>query len=903
VRRPSLVIRPEERRETHAAFLTLFGFVASHAMLETARDALFLAKVPATHLPWVFIAIAGMSLTLANVQHRFSSRLGGRTALAVWIGVAGSVTLGFWLLLPILGSAGVYTLYVWSGVLTTLVLVHFWTLLGTIFSITQAKRLYGVIGAGSVIGALAGSGMASALSLMIEARHLVLGSAIGFLLTALLPLRFAKQAAATPIESGEVATGFVGHARFIARHPYARNVVILMISATACVTVADYLFKSTVAQKVAPEELGAYFGTISFVLNFVSLGVQVGIVGFAVRRLGVSGALAVLPLLLLAFGVGMAVTGSLVAALAIKSADGSFRYSLHRTASELLFLPLAEDARRHTKSFTDVVAHRGGQALTSIIIIVLAAIAAPGYILAGVLVALAAMWLSAALSLRAPYLDLFRSRLQGRRAKGDLGFDVGSLETLVRALDSENDGDVIAALDVLAAEGKARLVPVLILYHPSDAIVERALEIFTKAQRKNVVPIIDRLAEHSSPRVRAATLAARSVLDPDVRPLRMRLSFEESPEVRAAIVVNLIASGEIVGSDAAERIEALMRHGTVATKTALAEAIGRRAASGFDDVLEKLARKGQDLKLRVAAVRAIGRVKPTSCLPMLIEMLGEELIRPDAQEVLVEYGVNGFKALVAAIEDPTLISACRVRLPQTIAKFDPELASAILLEWLTRERDGTVRYQIGRALERLLHRVPSLVLDPTLLDRTIAATVSRAYRYLDRRIILTRGAAEDRTRETPGHTVLVQLLSDKEENAIERLFGLIGLAYKSDDFTDIYRGLTSKRKGARATSVELIENILREPLRTAVLGLVDDIPDRDRLAAAGTYHTPIGLGYEGLLAEMLESTSESLQDLTIFHIGELRLRSFQAAIAELPNAATRTDVVRTLEILREREAG
>ncbi len=901
--RPSLVVRPGEGRDTGAAFLTLFGFVASHAILETARDALFLAKVPATHLPWVFLAIATLSLALANVQSRVSRRLAGRSALTVWITAAGVVTLAFWLGSSALGAVGVYALYVWSGVLATLVLVHFWTLLGTTFSITQAKRLYGVIGAGSVIGALVGSGLASALARMTSARHLVLASAIGFLLTSLLPLRFTSRVAA-PVTSGEVTAGLLGHARFIARNSYARKVAVLMVAATVCVTLADYLFKSTVAANVPKQELGAYFATVAFALNVVSLIVQVGIVSFLVRRIGVGAALAVLPILFVILGLGMVVTGSLAAALAIRAADGSLRYSLHRTASELVFLPLGEEARRRTKAFVDVVGHRGGQAIASVGILVLAATAAPPQVLAIVLVVLAALWIGSAIGLRAPYLELFRSRLHDRKNDRDDGrrsLDVASLETLVQGLDSENDNEVLAALEILDREGKARLIPVLILYHPSDDVLERALEIFTRAKRKNVVPIIDRLVEHPSPRIRAATLAARSMLDADARPLLMRLSFEESPEVRATIIVNLIAAGEISGSDATDRIGSLLRHGSLATKIALANAVGQRKADGFADVLVTLANSTES-KLRLAAVRAIGQVKPSSCVPMLIEMLGEEELRPLAQQILLDYGFAAFGALVQATEDVTLTAICRVRLPQTLERFDPELASAVLLEWLTRERDGAVRYQILRALERITRRVPSLVLDRVLLARTIDATVSRAYRYLDRRLTLIRGAVQDPTRRTPGQEVLVKLLQDKEANAIERLFGLLGLVYRTDDFTVIYRGLSSLRDDARASSVELIENVLRGPLRTAVLGLIDDIPDADRLGAAGRYHTPLGLDYEGLLASMLASTSESVQDLTVFHIGELRLGRFKTTIAELPQGDARSDVVRTLAILNQHEA-
>jgi len=54
-------IRPGERRETAGAFLTLFGMMAGHSVLETARDSLFLSHIPPARLPWVYL---GMALVL-----------------------------------------------------------------------------------------------------------------------------------------------------------------------------------------------------------------------------------------------------------------------------------------------------------------------------------------------------------------------------------------------------------------------------------------------------------------------------------------------------------------------------------------------------------------------------------------------------------------------------------------------------------------------------------------------------------------------------------------------------------------------------------------------------------------------------------------------------------------------
>src|SRR5690349_4378372 len=86
-------IRPDERRDTWAALLMLFGVVGSIAILETARDALFLARLPATRLPFMYLTIAAVSLAIVSVMARWGQRV-GRYALGAWTFVAASVTFG-----------------------------------------------------------------------------------------------------------------------------------------------------------------------------------------------------------------------------------------------------------------------------------------------------------------------------------------------------------------------------------------------------------------------------------------------------------------------------------------------------------------------------------------------------------------------------------------------------------------------------------------------------------------------------------------------------------------------------------------------------------------------------------------------------------------------------------------
>ena len=159
-------------------------------------------------------------------------------------------------------------------------------------------------------------------------------------------------------------------------------------------------------------------------------------------------------------------------------------------------------------------------------------------------------------------------------------------------------------------------------------------------------------------------------------------------------------------------------------------------------------------------------------------------------------------------------------------------------------------------------------MDKAELKQAIVGTIARAYWCLDMRLQLVRGASQRNAQQTPGHELLRDLLRDKEANALGRLFRLLGLLHPSEDLVHVYRSL-SVSKAMRATSIELIEGVLREPIRSAVLGLVDDCADSLRLERAGAYHRPRRLEYGELLTELEKSDSDAVREVTRFHRTEL----------------------------------
>src|SRR5439155_10826496 len=152
-------------------------------------------------------------------------------------------------------------------------------------------------------------------------------------------------------------------AHFMRDHPYLTRLSGLVLVSTVAVTLADYVFKSTVAKNVPAADLGAFFASFYMVLNVLALTAQLALMGWLLRVLGLHRALWVLPTLLLLGSAGVAFGGGLLAALVLKGADGALRPALHRTTTELLFLPIPDGLRARAKPLIDVVGQRGGQAL------------------------------------------------------------------------------------------------------------------------------------------------------------------------------------------------------------------------------------------------------------------------------------------------------------------------------------------------------------------------------------------------------------------------------------------------------------------------------------------------------------------------------------------------------------
>ena len=511
------------------------------------------------------------------------------------------------------------------------------------------------------------------------------------------------------------------------------------------------------------------------------------------------------------------------------------------------------------------------------------------------------LWVSIATNLKTYYLNLFRETLNEVSVQTRFDFpelDLASLETLIAALNSPNDMEVLATLDLLAEQDRTRLIPALILYHPSPQVVVRSLELFSRGGRDDFVPITDRLLEHHDPEVRAATLRALSWVAPEPA-LFEQLEEDPSPIVRATAWIGMVSYGSTRHQNAQAAIENLARTGLTEEKIALARAIRYSPGAGYENALLTLA-ETESPRVRMAVAQAMQEILSHQFIPKLLEMLPNRNLRTQARATLVAMGNPVLQKLDEALGDIKLHPTIRRQIPRTISQYSPSLASGILMRHLVETSDGSVRYRVLMAMGRLLSIDPTLPLDTVPIEKVVRETLEAIFRLIDWQHQLLLSLREVSERDTQARAMIASLLEHKQALAMERLFRLLGLLYPKEDLRRIYRGVQSPNQKIHSSSQELLEDLLESPFHEPILALVDDIPEQEKLGSAGSFYTPVRSGYGDLLRALLRRRGVGLRSLVIYHVGELRLQELGPDLEALrkdPEMLVARAANRTLEIL------
>jgi AAA family ATP:ADP antiporter len=361
------------RGELRAGILLFWFFfltIGVFQILKPLKNGLFVEHYGAelelyAKLANIVVALAGVAV----VSHLFrrverQNLIGGN---AIFFAVS-FVLLGFFLRRP--DHVSVWSFYLLGDLLSTMMVAAFWAYLTDIADLDQAKRLFGPIGAGGVLGGWAGSAVPKTLLDNLGSGGLLLLCAAMMGVVAWLiyaaERRVGRSAAFRkrqevrrdrPAPGGGARDAIEG-AGLVVSSKYLLAIAGMMAFYEVTSQVMDFQFKLASQTFPDAEQTQAFLADIYFYANLLSVAVQFLAVSFVLRALGLTTALLILPVALLGGAGGFMLAPSLWTVSLMVILDNGLNYSLQQTARESLFTPLSREAKYKARAFINMFVQR-----------------------------------------------------------------------------------------------------------------------------------------------------------------------------------------------------------------------------------------------------------------------------------------------------------------------------------------------------------------------------------------------------------------------------------------------------------------------------------------------------------------------------------------------------------------
>jgi len=373
-------LRRGEGRKALLSALYFFLLLMSYYLLRPLRETFGISR-GADKLPLVWSCTL-VVMALANPLYSALIARRPRRKFIPWTYLAFATMLVafglFFQWLPGHGGAALgYTFYVWLSVFNLFVVSIFWAFMSDLYSKEAGQRLYGFIAIGGTCGAIIGSWATGLFSHWLgsgQSQWLFYLSAIILLLAVTCVVALFKtesgvcsqtsQGPSVADPSREPGLGVMAGFSLIGRSRLLQS-MSLYILLYAVVGTFLYIIQARVVEGAFATNSArtVAFAKLDLWANVLTLVAQLCLTHRLVARVGIPISLAVLPFVtMLGFGALMLWPGFVALAI-FQVARRGLHYAVDRPVREMLYIPLAPDAKYKAKSFIDTFVYRAGDLL------------------------------------------------------------------------------------------------------------------------------------------------------------------------------------------------------------------------------------------------------------------------------------------------------------------------------------------------------------------------------------------------------------------------------------------------------------------------------------------------------------------------------------------------------------
>ncbi|MFT3692763.1 MAG: Npt1/Npt2 family nucleotide transporter [Kofleriaceae bacterium] len=406
--------------------LNVFILLNSYYILKVVREPLILLGGGAN---WKAYASAFQALLLLGVVPAFSY-LSARVSRIRLLTIMQVIFIGclivFYLLAQAKAPIGL-AFYVWLGIFNALVVSNFWSFANDLYTEEQGKRVFGLIGVGASIGAIAGAFLPRVLEPILQIHGLMalavacLGVSIALyrIVDARESERAKREVASAKSDESHDKSGGFG---MVMKNRYLRLIAFMLLVATTVNSTGEFIVgemaethakahvqevfatdpppaDKTAREKKEKEIAGTYlsnfYSEYYTLVNLVGALLQAFVVARLLTWLGIRKALFIMPVIVFGGWIACVFFLNTMMVRVEKTTENSLDYSLHNTLRQALFLPTSHDAKFKAKAAIDTFFFRMGDVVSAfVLVLIFSDLLGMGLrVFAGINIALCCLWL------------------------------------------------------------------------------------------------------------------------------------------------------------------------------------------------------------------------------------------------------------------------------------------------------------------------------------------------------------------------------------------------------------------------------------------------------------------------------------------------------------------------------
>ena len=856
-------IEEEELHKTVLLTVLIFLIITSLLIIKPIINSLFLHELTSSALPLGYVltalaAILGSFFYNRMIEKRAFNNIVEGTLIG---SIVSLILFGLAFRFDLIHGFSLFIPYIWVAIFGLLTASQFWILANLVYNIRVAKRVFGLIGSGAILGGIVGGYITSILTLFLKAEDLLFVAAV--LLCFCIPIvryiwkheisklnSFQKSLRSEPITKNAYA---------LIRQSKLLTLIALVIGISVIVAkLVDFQYSYFASKLIEdPEDLASFFGFWFSTLSLFSLFIQLFITKKIVGVFGVGKSLLGLPLGILIGTLLLILVPQLWVVVIIKIIEGSLKNSVNKSVTELLSIPVPIEIKKRTKTFIDVVIDSIATGIAGFILILFINVFKISSVyISLIIVGFILYWIYLIFQLRKEYGNSFKALFIEHSEKKE--FKVKKSIPLLSISDSvkqvflgDSESQVIFMLQKSLEAKEELFFPEIkqLLKHPSPQVRELAIEnlyfltsnnlskeielmlndhdqavttaafrYLIKFYKGDLLLLFEKYLNHTDETLANSALIGLSTELRNYSALQERFNFHQ-------VLKEYIDKLNIIESvDLKERkIKSILL------------AIGNSRAKYYYSFIKRHI-DHDNIEIQALAIKSAGATLDQEFIDEIAEKLSNKNTRKYAIDSLYGYGDAIIEHLVDRSINGEISYEASKLVPQIVGKFANQKAVNGLIK-LIDECEHSIKIKAIFYLTKLKWNQPNLTIKDSVIVARILDECELYHQTLSvfhSQILIRNESNTENEDELKFRKSLITILENRMDRQLERIFKFLGLKFPPQEIDAVLNIMVSGKVEQRIQAIEFLDNILDIQLKKELIPIAEatmlEVVSKDNLS-------------------------------------------------------------------------